>query len=144
MPFFAGQTREQSRRVFIEVWRKHSSHSLLEPYEAQIVGVISEHPEYVPLIESGEAALAAQYTVEDGKVNPFLHMGAHLALRDQLATDRPAGIAEVYQRLARRLGDKHAAEHAMIEVLMLLLWEASTGRGMPDENIYLERLKRLR
>jgi hypothetical protein len=24
--------------------------------------------------------------------NPFLHMGLHLALREQIATDRPAGI----------------------------------------------------
>jgi hypothetical protein len=70
-------------------------------------------------------------------------MGLHLALREQLGTRRPAGIELVYQRLARRLGDVHEAEHRMIEVLAQALWEAQRAGRAPDEQRYLERLQGL-
>jgi hypothetical protein len=105
--------------------------------------VIAEHPEYVPLLESGPQALAADYTPEGGRENPFLHMGLHLAIREQVATDRPAGIAQIHQSLSRRLSDPHTAEHAMLELLAETLWESQRSGRAPDEQRYLERLRGL-
>src|SRR5215467_8010596 len=117
MTIFAGQSREQLRRMYLEAWRKFSAKQPLEPLEAQLAAVIVEHPEYVQWLEAGDAALAAEFTPERGQPNPFLHMGMHLAIREQVATDRPKGIADVHAELARRAGGAHAAEHLMIEPL---------------------------
>ncbi|HEY6515386.1 MAG TPA: DUF1841 family protein [Steroidobacteraceae bacterium] len=143
MPVFSGQTRDQLRQMYLEAWRKYTARQPLEPLQAQVAAVIAEHPEYVPLLESGPQALGTEYTAEGGRENPFLHMGLHLAIREQVATDRPAGIAQIHQSLAKRLGDAHAAEHTMLEALAETLWEAQRSGGAPDEQHYLERLRTL-
>jgi hypothetical protein len=143
VPVFSGQNREQLRQMYLQAWRKYTARQPLEPLEAQVAAVIAEHPEYVPLLESGPQALGAEYTPEGGRENPFLHMGLHLAIREQVATDRPAGIAQLRQSLAERLGDPHAAEHAMLEVLAETLWESQRSGRAPDERSYLERLRKL-
>jgi len=142
MPFFAGQNRDQMRRMYLEAWRKFNARAPLEPLEGQLAAVIAEHPEYVTWLEAGEAALGTEFTPEGGQQNPFLHMGLHLAIREQVATNRPAGIAEVHQKLSARLG-VHDAEHAMLEPLAETLWEAQRQGRMPDEQTYLERLRKL-
>jgi hypothetical protein len=139
---FAGQSREQMRRLYLQAWRKFSDQQPLEPLEAQIAAVIDEHPEYVAWIESGDA-LAAEFTPERGQPNPFLHMGLHLAIREQVSTNRPQGIAQIHRDLAAKLGDAHAAEHVMLDPLAETLWEAQRNGAMPDEGAYLERLKKL-
>ncbi|HEY1889020.1 MAG TPA: DUF1841 family protein [Steroidobacteraceae bacterium] len=143
MPVFSGQTRDQLRQMYLEAWRKYTARQPLEPLQAQVAAVIAEHPEYVPLLESGPQALGTEYTPEGGRENPFLHMGLHLAIREQVATDRPAGIAQIHQSLAKRLGDAHAAEHTMLEALAETLWEAQRSGRAPDEQHYLERLRTL-
>lgn len=143
VPFFAGQSREQLRQVYVRAWRKYGARLPLEPLEAQIAAVIAEHPQYVPVLESAPQALTAEYTPEGKRENPFLHMGLHLAIREQVATDRPAGIAQIHAALSKRLGDSHAAEHAMLEPLGEVLWEAQRSGQAPDEQRYLERLRTL-
>lgn len=142
MAFFAGEGREQMRRRYLEAWRKFSAQEALEPLERQLAAVIAEHPEYIAWLESGDP-LRAEFTPEGGRENPFLHMGLHLAIREQVGTDRPAGIAEIHRALATRAGGAHEAEHRMIEPLAEALWEAQRSGRPPDELGYLERLRRL-
>lgn len=143
MPLFSGETREQMRRRYLDAWRRFSAREPLEPLAGQLAAVIADHPEYIAWLEAGEAALSAEFTPQGGRENPFLHMSLHLAIREQVGTDRPAGIAAVHRALAGRLGDPHAAEHAMIEPLAEALWEAQRSGSPPDERVYLERLRRL-
>lgn len=143
MPFFHDQSRTALRRMYTEAWRKYRTGEPLEPVEAQIAAVIEEHPEYHALLEAGEAVLDAQYLPESGMSNPFLHMGLHLAIREQVATDRPAGIVRVHAHLTRQLGSILEAEHRMLEALAETIWEAQRSGALPDESAYLERLKRL-
>jgi Domain of unknown function (DUF1841) len=142
MSFFAGEGREQLRRRYLEAWRKFSVREPLEPLEGQLAAVIAEHPEYIGWLES-DAALAAEFTPEGGRENPFLHMGLHLAVREQVSTNRPAGISAIHRELATRAGSAHQAEHRMIEALAEALWEAQRSGRAPDELAYLERLRRL-
>ncbi len=135
-------SREQLRRMYAEAWRKHRAGEALEPLERQIAELVAEHPEYLPLLEDPEAALGAEFTPEGGQSNPFLHMGMHLAIREQAGTDRPAGFTEAYRNVVRRLG-AHEAEHAIMECLGTALWEAQRGGRMPDEQAYLECVRRL-
>jgi hypothetical protein len=143
MAVFAGQNRDQLRRMYLDTWRKFTQRVPLEPLEAQVAAVIAEHPEYVPWLESGEEALAAEFTPAGGRQNPFLHMGLHLAIREQVATNRPQGIAGIHDALSKRMGDAHAAEHAMLEPLAETLWEAQRNGRAPDEQVYLEKLRKL-
>ena len=75
--------------------------------------------------------------------NPFLHMGLHLAVREQISIDRPPGVRELHGQLQQRYGDVHEAEHAMMEALAETLWEAQRNGRAPDEAHYL-RLARAR
>jgi len=143
MAVFAGQNRDQLRRMYLDTWRKFTARAALEPLEAQVAAVIAEHPEYVQWLEAGEAALAAEFTPESGRQNPFLHMGLHLAIREQAATNRPQGIASIHATLSKRMGSAHAAEHAMLELLAETLWEAQRNGRPPDEQAYLEKLRKL-
>jgi len=142
MAVFAGQNRDQLRRMYLETWRKFTQRAPLEPLEAQVAAVIAEHPEYISWLES-EAALTSEFTPEGGQQNPFLHMGLHLAIREQVATNRPRGIADIHDALSKRMGGAHAAEHAMLEPLAETLWEAQRNGRAPDEQVYLEKLRKL-
>lgn len=143
MTLFSGEDRAAMRQRYLDAWRKFAAREVLEPLEAQLAAVVAEHPEYIAWLESGEAVLGAEFTPEGGRENPFLHMGLHLAIREQVATDRPPGIAHIHAELARRTGSTHAAEHAMIEPLAEALWQAQRSGVAPDEQLYLDRLRRL-
>jgi len=145
MPLFAGQSREQLRRSYLDAWQCHARRQVLSPLQAQIVAVLEDHPEYASWLERGETALNADFLPEGGATNPFLHLGMHLTIRDQVATDRPASVRDIHRRLAaRHSGDAHAAEHDMMESLGRTLWEAQRAGTAPDESAYLRDLRKLR
>jgi hypothetical protein len=137
---FDGMSRDQLREMYRAAWRKFRTQQALSPLEKQVVAVISEHPEYRVIVESAASDLA-NYSPHGGQINPWLHMGLHLAIREQVATNRPAGIAELHAKLASATGDAHEAEHRMLEVLAGQIWEAQRSGKPPDENAYLERLR---
>lgn len=137
-----GQNREQLRRFFQSSWQKRLAGQELSALERIVAEVVAQHPEYHAMLEDPEAA-DKDFPVEDGQTNPFLHMGMHITLAEQLGGDRPAGIRDLYRTLADRSGDTHAAEHQMMECLGRILWEAQRSGQLPDENEYLACLKRL-
>ena len=138
-----GQDRQQMRLFFRSSWQKFRNKEPLQPLEAVVSSVIADHPEYHALIESDEAAIDRDYTPEDGQANPFLHMGMHISIREQVQVDRPAGISAAHQQLSIKSGSPHEAEHQMQECLGRILWEAQRNGVMPDENEYLECVKKL-
>lgn len=138
-----GQDRDSMRRQFAAAWTKARAGQPLTALEHQLVDVIAAHPEYQPLLEGTPDVLQREFDPDAGEGNPFLHMGLHLAIREQVATDRPAGIRAIHQRLTRRLGDPQAAEHQMMECLGLALWESQRFGRPPDELSYLHCLRRL-
>jgi hypothetical protein len=138
---FAGQSRDQLRETYRASWRRFKQQHTLSPLDKQIVAVISEHPEYHVIIESAASDLA-NYSPRSGQLNPWLHMGLHLAIREQVATDRPHGIAAIHRKLASQ-SDSHEAEHRMLETLAEALWDAQRSGKSPDEQAYLEKLKLL-
>jgi len=136
-----GQNRDELRRFYIDSWRKRQQGVQLDGLEAQVADVVANHPEYHSLLGSS-SAVAAEWTPEMGESNPFLHMGMHIAIQEQLSTDRPSGIRAAYQSLLMRLGDAHAVEHQMMECLGEAMWSAQRSGTAPDEPAYLECVKR--
>ena len=136
-----GQDRNELRKMYRDAWQKHLDETPLTPLEAQITAVVEWHPEYHDDVMSDE--LDKDYTPDGGQTNPFLHMGLHLGIREQVATNRPAGISNVFSSLAAKAGDAHMAEHRMIDCLAETLWEAQSQNTPPDEQQYLLRLQQL-
>lgn len=136
------QDRESGRRFFIEVWRKKRQALTLEPLEQLIAGIIIQHPEYHKILVDIEAA-ERDYPPEAAVANPFLHMSLHVALQEQLMTDRPQGILELYQQGLPRFGDPHELEHRMMDCLAEALWRAQRANSLPDETEYLRCVQRL-
>ena len=137
MSLFANQSREALRTAWREAWQRGRQGLPLEPLQAQMVALIELHPEYQPQL--ADPVVAAEGT--DASANPFLHLALHLALREQLGTERPAGIRNVYQQLVRRSRSAHEAEHRMIDVLAEALWQAQRDGRPPDEQQYLASLR---
>ena len=142
MPTFDSQSREELRRTYVEAWRKHLTHSPLTPLEAMIADVIGVHPEYQAVMADADAAATFESSGADGAENPFLHMGLHLAVRDQVSIDRPPGVRELHRLLQVRLGGWHGAEHALMEALGETLWQAQRAGRPPDEAAYLALARR--
>lgn len=142
MPFFHDRSRTDLRRAWQVAWERRRDGLPLEPLQAQMADVIDLHPEYAPLL-AGDAALDRDWTPEGGQQNPFLHLGLHMAIREQVGTDRPPGIAAAHAALVQRLGSRHAAEHAMLEKLAEALWDAQRHGRAPDERAYLEAVRAL-
>jgi hypothetical protein len=142
MPVFDSHSREQLRQTYADAWRKHLAHSPLTPLEAMITDVIGAHPEYQGIVSDTDAAVAFEPSISSGAENPFLHMGLHLAVRDQVSIDRPPGVRELHRLLQARHGDLHRAEHALMEALSETLWQAQRTGRTPDEGYYLALARR--
>jgi hypothetical protein len=130
-------SRDQLRLAYAEAWAKYLARSPLTPLEAQIVDVIGAHPEYQRVVADAGSALGFEAASGGTADNPFLHMGLHLAVREQLSIDRPPGIRDLQRELQTRLGDLHRAEHALMEALGEELWMAQREGRAPDEQRYL-------
>jgi len=136
-----GQDRDELRQMYADAWHKYCEKLPMSPLEAQIAAVIEWHPEYHADVTGTD--LTRDYTPDGGQTNPFLHMGLHLGIREQVSTNRPAGIAKIHATLAAKASDAHVAEHQMIECLAETLWEAQNQNDAPDEQKYLAHLQRL-
>ena len=142
MPAFDTHSREQIRQTYVEAWRKHLAKTPLTPLEAVIADIIGAHPEYQAFVADADSALAFESSSSSAVENPFLHMGLHLAVRDQISIDRPPGVRELHRLLHSRHGDLHRAEHALMEALGETLWQAQRDGRAPDEGQYLTLVRR--
>ncbi len=142
MTIASGYSRDELRRAYADAWRKQASGALLTPLEASIAAVIALHPEYHALIADADRALAFESGAGGDRENPFLHMGLHLAVRDQLKVDRPPGVRALHAELQVRHGSVHAAEHALMQALAETLWTAQRDGTPPDEQRYLALARR--
>ena len=133
------QSREETRRFFRNAWQKRLKGMPLQPLEAVVADVIEAHPEYHDAV-SDEALVGVE---SDPDHNPFLHMGLHIALREQLQADHPAGIRATFQTLQSRYPEMHAREHGVMQLLAQMLWESQQTGALPDEHVYLQRVREL-
>ncbi len=134
--------RDKLRQFYADCWKKARHGLPMEPMEQMVARVIEMHPEYHAMLEN-EKHLGNEYKPEDGETNPFLHMGMHLGLQEQVVMDRPAGIKQLYQQLGEKYGDVMKTEHAMMDCLGEMMWQAQKDQAEPDEQAYLECLQSL-
>ena len=137
-----GNDRDSMRRYYWQAWTKFQQKQPMGALEQQVAAVIKEHPEYQRGLAQTDKMLQRDYLPENGETNPFLHMGLHLGIREQVATNRPTGISTVYQQLVLKYG-AHDAEHRMMDCLAESMWLAQRYNTAPDEAAYLARLTQL-
>ncbi len=130
------------RRFFCETFRKQRDNEILTPLEAIARDWIVQHPEYADDFSDLDAALAADYAVENGRTNPFLHLSMHLSMAEQISIDQPPGIRAAFINLAQRLGSEHEAHHQMMECLGEMIWNSQRSGLPPDGEAYVECVRR--
>jgi hypothetical protein len=130
------------RRFFCEAFRRQREGLPLEAMDTLAAGWIDEHPEYHAELADLDAALAANYRVEDGRSNPFLHLSMHLTISEQCSIDQPRGIRQAVELLAARRGSLHEAQHEVMECLGEMVWASQRSGLPPDGGAYLEAVRR--
>lgn len=133
-------SRDDVRQFFTSAWTKHRSKNVLTPLETMAVDIILLHPEYHPVLEDPDNA-QAEFTVEKGQTNPFLHMSMHLAINEQLSIDQPPGIKAAHQSLLATR-DPHDAIHVIMDALGEVIWEAQRLQKPLDNDRYLDLIRR--
>jgi len=135
-------SQEDVRRFFCATAAKQREGGVLTPMEAIAAQWIAEHPEYADDLADADAALAAVYTVEEGRTNPFLHLSMHLSIAEQCSIDQPRGIRQAVELLAARRNSLHTAHHEVMECLGEMIW-ASQRSGLPPDGLaYLDAVRR--
>lgn len=134
-------SRDEARRFMFEAWAKFRAAQPLTALEKLTVEILSHHPEYHRLFEQGEAHADRDYPPEAGQTNPFLHIGMHLSIAEQLSIDQPSGIRDFHRRLSEKYGDPHEAEHEIMDCLGEMLWRAQREGRMPDPGVYFACLQ---
>jgi hypothetical protein len=130
------------RRFFCDVHRKRREGLPMTPIETLAGDWVDQHPEYHADLDDLDAALAASYTVEEGRTNPFLHLSMHLSVSEQVSIDQPRGIKQAFELLAARLGSAHEAQHQVMECLGEMIWASQRSGLPPDGEAYLECVRR--
>lgn len=131
--------RDAYRQLFFNVWAKYQKQLALQPVEQQVLEVIVAHPEYHALLNAPQQYMTQEFELEE---NPFFHMSLHIAIREQLVLDRPAGIKQVHRQLLTKFANAHDAEHYMATVLARVMYTAQQNGLPPDEKEYLAELNK--
>jgi hypothetical protein len=139
-------SRDQARDFWFEAWGKYRAQLPLSALESMAVGIVVQHPEYHAMLADRSAYLDRfrdrDYPPEFGETNPFLHLGMHLSIREQVSIDQPAGVQDAHRRLKERFGNAPDAEHQMMDCLAEMIWSAQRHRTAPDAALYLQCLQR--
>jgi hypothetical protein len=135
-------SQEDVRRFFCATAAKLRAGEILTPMEAAAATWVAEHPEYADDLADVEAALAAVFTVEDGRSNPFLHLSMHLSIAEQCSIDQPRGIRQAVELLAARRNSLHEAHHEVMECLGEMIWTSQRSGLPPDGLAYLDAVRR--
>ena len=135
-----GQDRQQMRAVFFRAWQRHHTQQPLTGVEPLVVAVALRHPEYHALLQDPATHEDRDWSLAAGQTNPFLHMGLHITLEEQLGLDQPRGVRGYYQALLQQGLDEHAAQHRMMDCLGEMLWQAGRQSGPPDMGLYMRCL----
>ena len=135
-------SRDEVRSFFFDTWRKYRAGTPLAGLEQTALQVILAHPEYHALLENPDRYAGHEFSPDGGQLNPFLHLSLHLAIEEQLAIDQPPGIRARFEALAAKTGSEHDAKHDLLECLGETVWQAQRTGAPPDQDAYLECLKR--
>ena len=134
--------KHELRKFYKISWLKHKENQSMTDLEKQVVCIILEHPEYHSFFDNFDPESDdPEFFAQMGEVNPFLHLGLHLGVRDQIAINSPAGIRNIHQKLCEKLKNTHDAEHKIIEALAEQMYQAQKNQTEFNASNYLIKLQ---
>ncbi len=137
-------SRDEARRFLIDAWNKRRAGPPLSGSRAHRRGDHRAASRIPRAARGSRDNLDRDWRPESGDVNPFLHLSLHLAVAEQLSIDQPPGIRAEFERMRIARGDEHEAQHAVLECLGEVLWNAQRHGTAPDAALYLACLERQR
>jgi hypothetical protein len=135
-------SRGEARQFLFESWRKRRAGELLTPLEDLAAQLVEKHPEYHEQLSDPQRYQDKDYLSGHGETNPFLHLMMHLAIEEQLSIGQPPGIRRHIERLTRKHGAEHEAQHAMMECLAETIMQAQRSHAAPSGTVYLACLEK--
>lgn len=133
-------SKTEVRQFFLSAWQRRRGGGVLTPLEMIAADWMEQHPEYHAEL-SDPASADRDYTVEEGRTNPFLHLSMHVSIAEQVSIDQPPGIRQAVELLRAKLGE-HAAHHAAMDCLGEMLWTAQRSGLPPDGALYVDCVQR--
>lgn len=137
------QSRDETRAVFFDAWYKYKAQEKLTPMQEQLVQLIEAHPEYLDIFNHPEKYKDVDFKVADHEENPFLHLGCHYTILEQVSIDQPQGMRSVYEQLVKQTKDVHEAEHQIMGILGKLIWKMLKEDKAFDQQDYLKQIQQL-
>lgn len=134
--------RLELRKLYFDSWQKHLVNQKLTDLETQIIHVIKQHPEYHHYLSNIDN-LEKDFSPDMHETNPFLHLGLHLGIIEQIVTNRPDGIQGIYHNLCQKNYDTHKVQHVMMDYLAESIWNAQKNNAPPCQKSYIDQLKSL-
>ncbi|MDO8651202.1 MAG: DUF1841 family protein [Undibacterium sp.] len=135
-------SQQDVRRFFCETFRKFHAREILTPLEAIASDWINQHPEYDDVLQNPETALEANYSINEGNSNPFLHLSMHLSIAEQISVDQPRGVRAAFEILTNKFNSQHEAHHQIMECLGEMIWNSQRSGLPPDGEAYIEALRK--
>lgn len=133
-------SKDEVRQFFLSAWQRHRSGGVLTPLELIAADWMEQHSEYHAELSDPQSA-SRDYSVEQGRTNPFLHLSMHLSIAEQVSIDQPPGIRQAFELLRSKLGE-HDAHHIIMDCLGDMLWTAQRSGLPPDGAAYLDCVRR--
>lgn len=135
-------SQQDVRRFFCETFRKSHANEILTPLEAIASDWIKQHSEYDEVLSDLDTSLYANYSMDQGNSNPFLHLSMHLSIAEQITVDQPRGVRAAFEILTKKLSSQHEAHHEIMECLGTMIWNSQRNGLPPDGEAYIEALKK--
>lgn len=133
-------SREQVRQFFFDVWTRYRAGQVLAGAEQIALEAILAHPEYHAMLDDPGRYLERDYPPELGETNPFLHLSMHVSIVEQVSIDQPAGVRARYQQLLTQSGSDTDAQHAVMDCLAEMIWQAQRTQTPYNAEAYLQCL----
>jgi len=130
------------RQILWTAWFRAKQSLPLDALQRRIVDVIDCHPEYHYLFHDEQTFL--DQDVDTGAGNPYLHLSLHLAVEEQVALNQPLEIVQwLTHALTHKNMNRHAAIHAVIEILGDIMFNAKQEHHEPNTEAYIQRINAL-
>ena len=129
--------RQSFRKTINKVWNmvKEDNLSILDQAEQKLSLIIMDHKEYSDYFENKDLLDGREYKMGEG-LNPFLHISLHQMVEDQLALETPIEAILFCESLEMTGYSRHEAIHAIIMILIHLIYDAYKKEKPINEEQY--------
>lgn len=135
--------KRMMRQNMHRIWQVAQSRNLdgLTDDEKEIAWIMLEHEEFNDDFRNAEELADYEYN-PDSEVNPFMHIGIHIAVENQLKQKEPLEVCEFYNAAKERGVSHHEIIHRLGFILMPLVFHTLKHLKPFDNERYKNLLRK--